>query len=89
MKKVLRFVENLRMIEQFTCRDEVETTFSPSSPCMLVDCTTEEEEEEEDCCTEELFIVAPSISSIPPSIKASICFNIELEDEDEEDVDSC
>ena len=56
---------------------------------MLVDCTTEEEEveEEEDCCTDELFI--PSISSIPPSINASICFNIELEEEDEEDVDSC
>ena len=57
---------------------------------MLVDCTTEEEEveEEDDCCTDELLVVAPSISSIPPSIKASICFNIEVEEEDEEDLDS-
>ena len=93
---LLRFLENLKMSEQllpkvyFTCRDEVETTFSPSSPCMLVDCTTEEEEveEEDDCCTDELLVVAPSISSIPPSIKASICFNIEVEEEDEEDLDS-
>ena len=68
-----------------TCREEVETTFSPSSPCMLVDCTTDEEEVEEDCCTDELFVVAPS-SPIPPSIIASICFNIEIEEE--EDVDS-
>ena len=74
----------------FTCRDEVETTFSPSSPCMLVDCTTEEEEveEEEDCCIDELLVVAPSISPIPPSINASICFNIEVEEVDEEDLDS-
>ena len=69
----------------FTCREEVETTFSPSSPCMLVDCTTEDEEveEEDDCCTDELLVVAPR-SSIPPSI----CFNIEVEEEDVEDEDS-
>ena len=72
----------------FTCREEVETTFSPSSPCMLVDCTTEDEEveEEDDCCTDELLVVAPR-SSIPPSINASICFNIDEEEEDEEDVE--
>ena len=64
-----------------TCREEVETTFSPPSSCMLVDCITEEEED--DCCTEEVLLVNP-LSSIPPSIKGSD-FNIEVE---EEDVDS-
>ena len=79
---LLRFFPNI----YFTCREEVETTFSPSSPCMLVDCTTEDEEVE-DCCTDELLVVPPR-SSIPSPINASICFNIEVEDEDEEDVDS-
>ena len=68
-----------------TCREEVETTFSPPSSCMLVDCITEEEDfdEEDDCCTEEVLHVNP-LSSIPPSINWSD-FNIEVE---EEDVDS-
>ena len=71
-----------------TCREEVETTFSPSAPCTLLVCTTDddEEEEEEDCSTEEE-LVAP-ISSVARPINASNCSAFKREEAVLEDVDS-
>ena len=74
----------------FTCREEVETTFSPSARCTLLVCTTddeeEEEEEEEDCSTEEE-LVAP-ISSVARPINVSNCSAFKREEAMLEDVDS-
>ena len=71
----------------FTCREEVETTFSPSAPCTLLVCTTDEEEEEEEDCSTEEELVAP-ISSVARPINASNCSAFKREEAVLEDVDS-
>merc|ERR1719495_488465 len=69
------------------CREEVETTFSPSAPCTLLVCTTDDDEEEEEDCSTEEELVAP-ISSVARPINASNCSAFKREEAVLEDVDS-